>query len=282
MKKTLIALLVIVTSLVSCSDKPKTVGEYLAVAEKSYNAGDYFQARKYLSEAIRLKPTDKEVIYQMGRNYAAEIMYDSSFAHLSRADKLYPNDRRINELLHEVSVKTGRWQEAIQALLSLSRTGDPIEKHYHSIAEYARKGGIGQVADYYYGKLIEIGPDSMNFYIYQAEGALIMEKPEKSIEIISSAVKRFGDRPKLLSDLSKYYSITGNLTEAEKVLRILVSKDSSILNQLQLATALAFQDSRPKKEEAYTMFKKLRSQTPEVNKVDSILAGLEKELTKRP
>lgn len=268
--------------LLGCSGGPKTVDEFLAAAKNSYEQGNYFEARKYLAQAIKLKPTDKEVIYQMGRNYAAENMYDSAFAHLSRADKLYPNDRRINELLHDMCVETEHWQEAIQALFALSRTGDPPEMHYKEIAEHAKQGKIGNMAEFYFGKLVEQYPDSMMYYVSQAEGAYWMEEPDKSAEIITEAIKRLGDRPLLLSELGKYYGLNGNLDEAEKTLRILVAKDSTIINQLQLATTLAFQKSRSKKEEAYALFKKLRDKSPDMSRVDSILSSLEKELTKRP
>ena len=279
MQKKLFIATALLSFLVGCSNSPGTVEEYLAAAQKKYDNGDYFEARQLLAKALKLQPTDKEVMFQIGRNYAAEHMYDSSFASLSRADKLYPNDHATNELLYEVCVETERWSDAIQALLSMSKAGDPIEQHYLSLAECARKGGIGHVEEYYYGKLIELYPDSMSYYIYRAEGAYIMEKPDSSIEIMQSAVRMFGDKPELLKPLGKYYSLNGQLSEAEKVLRILVQKDSSVLNQLELATSLAFQDKRSKKEEAYVLFKKLRDRTPDRRQVDSLITILENELT---
>ncbi len=264
----------------ACSGE-KSAEELLALADQSYRAGDYFEARQFLAEAVKLKPNDKDILFQFGQTYTAENMFDSAFAHLSRADKLYPNDRRINQLLHEASLKTEHWGAAIQALIVLGQTGDSIEYYYRQIGEYALKDKAGHIAYFYFGKLIELEPDSLNHYLKQAQGGLQSGEPNNSIEVIKSALKRFGDEPVLLYELGRLHGVMGNLTEAEKTYRLLVSKDSSAVNQLQLATILALQDKRAKKEEAYALFTKLRLETADFARVDSILRVLEKELNVR-
>lgn len=278
--KSLVLILTAVFLLLSCG-REKTAEELIVLAQESYDKGEFYKSRKYLAEAIKLKPNEKEIVFQIGRAYMAENMFDSAFAHLSRADKLYPNDRRIIQLLHEASVKSKNWNAAIGALLSLARTGDPIENFYRQIGEYALKDSSGHIAYYYYGMLIELEPDSMSHYLNQAEGGIIEGEPQKSIEVLKAALKRFGDQPELLYQLGRLYSVTGNLNEAEKLYRLLVAKDPSVFNRLQLATTLSLQNSRSKKEEAYAMFKEVRPETNNVRRVDSILAVLEKELTIR-
>ncbi len=280
MKNNLIKLVIASIVFTSCA-KEKTAEEYAALADKSYAAGDYYEARKYLTEAIKLKPTDKNLIIQFSQVYTAQNMFDSAFANLSRADKLYPQDREINRLLHEVSVKTGNWNAALQTQLILAQSGDSLGLYLRRIGEYALKDSSGHVAYYYYGKLVELEPESLSHYLNQAEGGLISGELQNAIEVLKEANKRFGDLPEIFSPLGRLYGVMGNLSDAEKIYRLLVKKDSSPVNQLQLATVLALQDKRPKKEEAYAMFKKLRLETENFSRVDSILKSLENELKVR-
>lgn len=278
MKYKLILLIISCTLPLSCG-REKTPEELLSLAKQKYASGDYLTARKYLGEAIKLKPNDKEIVLELGKVYAAENMFDSAFANLSRADKLYPADRQINQLLHEASVKTGHWHDAIQALLLLAESGDSTTYYYRLIGEYALNDSSGHIAYYYFGKLIELEPNSLSHYLNQAEGAIMAGEPQNALEVLKNASKRFGDEPELLYELGRLYGAIGNLSEAEKTCRLLISKDSSTVNQLQLATILAKQKKRTKKEEAYAMFKRLRPETSNLARVDSILKILESELT---
>jgi len=280
MKNYLIQLIIASLLFVACA-KEKTAEDYAALADQSSASGNYFEARKYLAQAIKLKPTDKNIIIQISKVYAAQNMFDSAFANLSRADKLYPGDKKINLLLHEMSVKTENWHAAIQTQLVLAQPGDSLEFYFRRIGEYALKDSSGHVAYYYYGQLVEFQPDSLSHYLNQAEGGLISGEPQNSINVLKVANKRFGDLPEILSALGRLHGVMGNLSEAEKIYRLLVKKDYSAVNQLQLATVLALQDKRAKKEEAYAMFKKLRLETANFVRVDSILRVLEKELTVR-
>ena len=278
MKNHLIKFVIASLLIVSCG-KEKTAEDYAALADKSYSAGDFYEARKYLTEAIKLKPTDKNIIFQLSKVYAAQNMFDSAFASLSRADKLYPGDREINRLLHDMSVKTENWHAAIQTQLVLAQPGDSLEYYFRRIGEYALKDSAGHIAYYYYGQLAAFQPETLSHYLNQAEGGLISGEPQNSIEVLKAANKRFGDLPEILSGLGRLYGVMGNLSDAERTYRLLVKKDSSSVNQLQLATVLALQDKRAKKEEAYAMFKKLRLTTENFTRVDSILKSLENELS---
>jgi predicted Zn-dependent protease len=280
--KSSISLIIAIILLLSACAGEKSADELMALAKKSYDKKEYFQARQYLAEAIKLKPTDKEIVFQIGKTYMAENMFDSAYAHLGRADKLYPFDRQIILLLHEASVKTEHWNAAIDALLNLSKTGDPIEQYYRQIAEYALKDSAGHIAFYYYGKMVELEPDSLSHYLNQADGGMLEGEPLKSIEVLRAALKKFGDRPVILSELGRFYGVVGNLAAAEKTYRLLATKDSSPVFQLQLATVLSIQPGRAKKEEAYAMFKRLRQETSDTRRVDSILSALESELNQGP
>lgn len=276
-----ILLLILIAGLMASCGSDQSSEELLALGKKSFAAGKYLEARRYISEALKLKPTDKELIVEMGKVYVADNMFDSAFAHLSRADKLYPGDLQINAMLHDVSVKTENWKAAIQTQIVLVQAGDSTADYYRRIGKYALKSRTGHVADYYFEKLIELEPDSLNHYMNQAEGAFISGETQKSLDILKSALKRFGDNQILLNQLGKIYGVLGELSESEKYYRVLAQKDSSVVNRLQLASILAQQSKKAKKEEAYAMFKKLRTQTPDFLRVDSFLVALEKELSVR-
>ena len=273
------ALLVIIfLSIFACGQKEKTIDELLALGQESYDSGDYFEARSYFGRAVRKEPSNRYALYHLGRTYFAENMYDSSYATLSRVEKLYPGSREVNSVLHEVSAKTGHYQAAINALIALSRAGDPIEQYYKQIAEYAFTDTIAHTAYYYYRKLIEAEPDSLNYYLRCAESAYYKDDVLSGIEVLKLALKRFGDRPQILSILGKYYSYIRAYPESEQALRRLLQKDSSTVYQLQLATFLTFQEDQDKKREAYDMFNRLRAKTAEQSRIDSLIGYLEREL----
>ena len=273
------ALLVIIfLSIFACGQKEKTIDELLALGQESYDSGDYFEARSYFGRAVRKEPSNRYALYHLGRTYFAENMYDSSYATLSRVEKLYPGSREVNSVLHEVSAKTGHYQAAINALIALSRAGDPIEQYYKQIAEYAFTDTIAHTAYYYYRKLIEAEPDSLNYYLRCAESAYYKDDVLSGIEVLKLALKRFGDRPQILSILGKYYSYIRAYPESEQALRRLLQKDSSTVYQLQLATFLTFQKDQGKKREAYDMFNRLRAKTAEQSRIDSLIGYLEREL----
>ena len=269
---------IIFLSIFACGQKEKTVDELLALGQESYGSGDYFKARLYFGRAIRKEPNNRYALYHLGRTYFAENMYDSSYAVLSRAEKLYPGSREVNSVLHEASAKTGHYQDAINSLLALSRTGDPIEQYYKQIAEYAFADTIAHTAYFYYRKLIETEPDSLNYYLRCAESAVYKNDVPSGIEVLKLALKRFGDRPQILSNLGQYFSYIQAYPESEQALRRLLQKDSSTVYQLQLATSLAFQEDKVKKREAFDIFSRLRESTAEQNKIDSLISYLEKEL----
>ena len=271
-------LVIILLSVFGCSQKEKTIAELLASGQKSYDSGDYFLARSYFGRALRKEPSNRYALYHLGRTYFAEHMYDSSFAVLSRAEKLYPGSREVNTVLHEASAKTGHYQAAINALLALARTGDPVEQYYKQMAEYAFADTIAHTAYYYYRKLIETEPDSLNYYLRCAESAVYKEDVPSGIEVLKLALKRFGDEPQILSYLGQYYSYIQAYAESEQALRRLLKRDSSIVYQLQLATSLTFRDDLGKKREAYDIFKRLRAKTANQSKIDSLISYLEREL----
>jgi len=277
MKKLILILLILAFTLPGCNGK-KNAEQLLEMAQKSYDQGKYFEARKYLGQALKLKPTDKDIVFQIGRTYMAENMFDSAFANLSRADKLYPNDREINLLLHDASVKSRHWRAAIAALLTLSRTGDPIENYYRQIGQYALNDSAGHIAYYYYGKLMELEPDSLSHYLNRAEGGFIKGTPEETIEVLKAALKEFGDKPVILAPLGRVYLVSGKLVEAEEIYRLLISKEKNTYNELQLATVLSLQDLRSKRQEALAMFRRLRDEAINIRRVDSVINMLEQEL----
>lgn len=265
-------------SFFACGQKEKTIDELLALGQKSYDSGDYFESRALFAKALEKEPSNRYALYHLGRNYFAENMYDSSYATLSRVEKLYPGSREVNTILHQASAMTGHYQDAINSLLALARTGEPIEKYYKQIAEYAYTDTIAHTAYFYYRKLIETEPDSLNYYLRCAESAVYKGDVPAGIEVLKLALKRFGDKPQLLSYLGQYHSSIQAYPESETVLRRLLQVDSSTVFQLQLATSLAFQDDKAKKREAYDIFRRLRAKTAETSRIDSLISYLEREL----
>jgi tetratricopeptide (TPR) repeat protein len=263
----------------NCGQKPQTVEQLQQAGEKAIVNRDYAKARAYFSQAVAKKPSDPHLLYLLGISYQRDYLYDSAFYYLKRAAILFPNERETNLALYEVAKALGEWKSAIQAIQVLIKTGDASEQYDRELADLNLKNKNYDVAYIFYRRLLEREPDNPNNYLFVANLAIQLDSVEAALRVIDSAISQFGQRDEFQLNKGMYLIAAGKYQESEAIFRSLLAHDStSQAFKLNLANALASQDSKVKKEEAYRLYLDLKQKVGPEFKVDSLLQALEEEL----
>ena len=267
-----------VTMMISCAGEPETFDELVKAGERSFVDGDYFKARGYLSGALKQKPSDRQVLYLLGLTYSRELMYDSAAFYLGRADILYPGDREINTALYEATINCEDFKAARNALRTLIATGDPIDNHLETLAKLSLEIEDISFAHHYYLQLLEREPDNPNRYVQVGNTAADLGSLSVAIEIVDSAIEKFGPNESFLANKGTYLAAQRKYSEAEQIFRSLLADDTAaVAYQLNLASVLAEQDKRAKRQEALKLFREVRATLGANRLVDSTIRVLEAE-----
>ncbi|MFQ6008233.1 MAG: tetratricopeptide repeat protein [Candidatus Zixiibacteriota bacterium] len=265
--------------LCNCGQDPKTVEQLQQAGEEAFVNQDYAKARSYLLQAVAKKPSDPQLLYLLGISYQRDYLYDSAFYYLKRAAILYPDDRETNLALYEVAKALGDWKSAIKAIHVLIKTGDASEQYDRELAELNLRNENYHVAYHFYRKLLEREPDNPNHYLIVANLAISLDSVDAALRVIDSAIGQFGQREELQLNKGMYLIAAGKYQESEAIFRSLLAQDStSTAYKLNLANALASQDSKAKKEEAYQLYQDIKEKVGPKFKVDSLLQALKEEL----
>lgn len=267
--------------VVSCGREPETFEECLKAGQNAFLDQDFDQARRYLSKAVTLNPSDRNALYFLGISFQRDYIYDSAHFYLKRADLLFPNDREINQELYNVSMPLSEWRDAIKAIMVLVATGDNLEDYYDELADLNMQQKNYPVAYAWYERLKERDPDNPNWYLQNANLAAELDSVDVAIAKLDSAIEKFGPRDELLVNKGLFLSAKRKHSDAEKIFRQLHESDtSSIAYKINLANSMAAQDSRRKKEAALAMYRELAKVTSESFRIDSLISEMEQELNK--
>ena len=277
MKK--IALLGLLLVFMACGQTPQTLEELTKAGEKSVASGDYRQARTFLGQALVKSPSDRDLLYLIGTCYLREYMYDSAHLYLKRVDLLYPRDLEVNIALADASEGSGNWLDARHAMEVLMKQGPADRQRLEDLVNVSINGEEYAFAYHYARQLLVHDIDNAENYLLLANLAAQLDSPYVAINIIDSALERFGTREEFLNNKATFLITTKDYPAAERIFRNLLRQDSlSMEYRLNLASLLASQDSRAKSQEAYDMVLALRDRLPNTPMLDSILTEIRQDL----
>ncbi|MEK7774568.1 MAG: hypothetical protein AAB305_01630, partial [Candidatus Zixiibacteriota bacterium] len=132
--------------LASCTKEPETFEELKAAGIKAYTSQRYDEARTFLTKAAQKKSSDRELLYFLAVCYQRDLILDSAFFYIRRADLLFPNDREIASTLYSIAPQVQEWQAAIDAIETLIYTGDPAPQYFRERALYNKNLGYMYLA----------------------------------------------------------------------------------------------------------------------------------------
>jgi len=276
-----LAILLALGLLLNCAKEPQTFDELVKAGEKSFTSQDYFKARGYLLQAIKLEPSDKHLLYLLGLTYSRELMYDSADYYLGRANVLYPGDREINTALYEAALNSEDYKTARDALRELVKLGDPLGPHLDMLAQLSLQIKDLPFAHYYYRELLKREPDNPDRYVQAGNTAADIGSLQVALAIIDTAIEKFGPNESFLSNKGTYLAARKKYAQSEAIFRALVTEDSTVpADRVNLASVLASQKDPAKRREALHILKGLNSTLRQQPLVDSTIMVLKEELGK--
>jgi len=265
--------------LASCTKEPETFEELKAAGIKAYASQRYAEARTFLTRAAQKKSSDRDLLYFLAVCYQRDLILDSAFFYIRRADLLFPNDREIASTLYSIAPQVQEWQAAIEAIETLISTGDPASQFFRERAMYNKNLGNMYLAVLDFEKAKNIDSTNPTSFLELSSAAAGAESLSYAVAILDTAILKFGVNDRFLSNKAVLLSFQEQYKESESILRDLVARHpESTEFKMNLANTLASQSSTAKKKEALNVFMEIEPSTDPTWKVDSLITSLKEEL----
>jgi tetratricopeptide (TPR) repeat protein len=247
---------------------------------ESLEKREFAQARGYFLKALEQDARDKETLVGLAQAYRQDSRYDSAIYYYKRADLMHPKDREILQQIREVAVVLGDWQNAIDAIESMIRLGDPKDMWHEQLADLWLKNGQPGRAFFHARRAVVYGTNNPAIYLQAANWAAQHDSTSAAFEIFDSAIAKFGPLDPFVVNKALLLSMTGQQRQAEALIREAVERESPPPPDLQfnLANILASQPERAKKQEALTIYRELGNRYPGQFQLDSLISALDAQL----
>jgi Tfp pilus assembly protein PilF len=271
--------LILLLFIAGCGKEPTDLAGLKKAAAASLEKGENRKALVYLTKAMSLAPSDKEILMTMAEAYKKEGVTDSALSYFRRADKLYPRDRRINRELIELYRATDNTEGALGAIAVMVATGDNEKIYWPLLAElYTKLNDKKNAAKYWRFLMIEY-PTEPNYYLQYSNALTSLNKYEEANQVLAQALERFGPAAEGYANMAVNYLNLRQFDNAEENFRrSLELNPNSPLTWLNLANLLSGSDERAKMEEALGIYQRFRGQAPEAMRLDSLIGALESRL----
>ena len=272
MSRRVLLSLVILTAL-GWSGCSRSVEDLRASGKEALDKKEFAKAREYYLQALEKDKSDKESLVGIAEAYRRDSRLDSTIYYLKRADLMHPGDRALNEEILEVAVTLGDWQNAINAIEAMVQTGDSYDRWYEQLADLWLKKGDVPRAFYHARRAIMNGTNNQAIYLQAATWAAQYDSLDAAIEILDSAVARFGPLDPFLVNKALLLSYGGRNRQAETIMRSVVERENPPNPglQLNLANILAAQPEKTKKREALEIYQQIRPALTGRYPVDSLI-----------
>jgi tetratricopeptide (TPR) repeat protein len=265
--------------LLSCSEEPETFDELKAAGIKAYTSQSYAEARTHLTKAAQKKSSDRDLLYFLATCYQRDLILDSAFFYIRRADILFPRDREIAMTMYTIAPQVQEWQAALTAIETLIATGDDAGQYYHECALYNKNLGNIYASFLDFEKAKKFDSTNPTRYLELSSAAAAAESIPYALAIIDTAIQKFGEKDQFLSNKAVLFSFQQRFEESEGILRGLVTRrPESYEFKMNLANTLASQASTAKKKEALAIYMQIEPNTDPTWKVDSLITSLKEEL----
>ena len=245
----------------------------------AYQQADYSEAVYQYGKALHLKPSDREMLFNMGMAFAKLDLLDSALIYMHRADILYPADYEINKELFRLCTLTEDYGCALSSVQMMIANGDNEEMFWIPLADLNFFLSKYNLARKYYQLLIEDDPKEGRYRWNLSECFARMNKPDEAIRVLKEAIAELGANPVAYSQIAVNHITKREFAQSEVYYRKAIEFDSrNVSLWVNLAHVMAEQESREKKEEALAIYKLYFIDTPELFKLDSLIDALETEL----
>jgi tetratricopeptide (TPR) repeat protein len=278
----IISAIAILFLFLNCADKEKDFESLKRAGMAALESDDYNHAVDLLKKAYLIKPSDRDILFNLAVAFKKMSMTDSAFAYFHRAQLLYARDRDINKELLDLYMAAKDVDGVLNTVGALIAAGDNEQIYWPILAEYCYRKGDPEGAVKYYRLLISADPTKKSYYLLLSGILSRMNEFSQSNDVLFKAINLFGFSAECYANAAVNYVGMKNLTKAEDFFRkSLAINAGNIPTWINLANNLSSQQDKNKKREALEIYKKYRSQTPPEYGLDSLINTLESELQSR-
>ncbi len=248
----------------------------------AYHKDDYNEAIHLFGKALHLKPSDRDMLYNIGSAFLKLDLLDSALVYFHRANILYPADYAINKELFRLCTLTEDYECALSAVRMMIANGDNEEMFWIPLADLNFFIGNFKLAKKYYQQLIDKEPREGRYRWNLSECFARLNKPEEAIRVLKEAIVLLGPNPVAYSQIAVNHITLREFDQAEIYFRKAIEfEPQNVSLWINLAHTLNEQNSREKKKEALAIYKLYYIDTPEMFKLDSLIKVLEVELEQK-
>jgi len=276
----IISILLISFVFCSCGKKADDLDTLKQEGTKALADGNFNKAINLFRDALRLRPSDRDILYNLALSYKKFDVPDSALVYFRRARLLYPRDREINKELIELCIAAKEYECALNAVAIMIATGDNEKLYWPMLAELHYRNKDMYMAAKYYRLILADDPDNSSAYLYLATTLSETSNYAESNQIIEKLIARFGPSADAFANMAANFANMNQLDKAEEFLRkSLAINPDYIPAWINLANLLAADSNVARKKEALDILKRFQSQIPAVYKPDSVISALEAELS---
>jgi len=277
-KRVLLSLVVL--AALGWSGCSRSLEDLRASGKEALDKKEFAKAREYYLQALEQDKSDKESLVGIAEAYRRDSRLDSTIYYLKRADLMHPGDHALNEQILEIAVRLGDWRNGINAIEAMIEMGDSDDKWHEQLADLWLKNGDQPRAFFHARRAIRNGSNNQAIYLQTATWAAQYDSLDAAVEILDSAVARFGPLTPFLVNKALLLSYAGRNRQAETVIRSVLDQEDSPNPsiQLNLANILAAQPEKAKKREALQIYQQIRPELAGRYPVDSLIQAVTDQL----
>ena len=245
----------------------------------AYHKADYNKAIHLYRKALHLKPSDRDLLYNIGSAFFKLDLLDSALIYFHRVNILYPADYAINKELFRLCSLTEDYNCALSAVQMMIANGESEEMFWIPLADLNFFNGNYKLAKKYYQLLINDDPKEGRYRWNLSECFAQLNKPDEAIRVLKEAIAKLGANPVAYSQIAVNHITLREFDQAEIYFRKAIEfEPQNVSLWINLAHTLNEQGTRDKKEEALAIYKLYYIDTPEMFQLDSLIKALDVEL----
>ncbi len=272
----LVALALIVS--IGCSKK-QDLTSLKAEAMAQIGSGEYAPAREGLQKALKLKPTDKDILLYLGIANAALQNHDTAISYFRKTILLHGAEKETAERMILSALEVNDWDAALEGLEYVAKSGVERSELFDQFYELYMNAGYYLAASNVLDTMIKLTPDRKKLYLHSATAKGLLGEYAKAQMILQEAIRRFGPSVEAYSNMGIIKMRQDQIKKAEiffrKAYAIDTTRDDALLN---LGNCLSSFKSHEKKREALAYYKRISQDMFDKLRLDTVLAKLEVEL----
>ncbi len=160
---------------------------YKDCAEMCFQIGRFRQALSIYLDAYRQFGPDMELLVSIGRCYLELDNPSDAYQYLKQAVKVDPYDDEAHYYQGLCHFRIGRFEDAIQCFAEAIKLEDRREEYYADIAKSYHLTGKYTLADYYFNKATEAGPEEMKYWFHHIVFLFDIQAYEAAAEVLAEA-----------------------------------------------------------------------------------------------